>query len=221
MFIGHFGLAFGAKKAAPAASLGTLFAACQLADLIWPTLVILGYERVELQPGATTVTPLAFVSYPYSHSLVALALWGVAFGAIYYAIRRARVAAAVTVALLVVSHWLLDYATHRPDMPLTLTGPERLGLGLWNSVPGTLAVELTMFAVGLLVYLRETDARDRIGSIGLWALAGVLLLFYAGAVFGPPPPSSAAVAWSAQAMWLLVVWGYWVDSHRLPRRNRD
>ena len=72
MFIGHFGLAFGAKKAAPAVSLGALFLACQFADLLWPTLVLLGFERVEIEPGATAFTPLDFVSYPYSHSLVAL-----------------------------------------------------------------------------------------------------------------------------------------------------
>jgi len=130
MFMGHFGLAFGAKKAAPMVSLGTLFAACQFADLLWPTLLLLGYERVEIQAGATTMTPLIFVSYPYSHSLLALCLWGIAFGAIHFAIRRTRITAAVTIALLVVSHWLLDYITHLPDMPLTLNGPERLGLGL-------------------------------------------------------------------------------------------
>src|SRR4030081_2587258 len=113
MFIGHFGLAFGAKKAAPAASLGTLFAASQLADLVWPTLVLLGYERVEVVPGATRVTPLDFISYPYSHSLVAVVLWGFAFGGIYLAVQRARLSAAVTITALVVSHWVLDYVTHR------------------------------------------------------------------------------------------------------------
>ena len=51
MFLGHFGLAFGAKKAAPAVSLGTLFAACQFADLLWPTLLLLGYERVDIAAG--------------------------------------------------------------------------------------------------------------------------------------------------------------------------
>src|SRR5436190_23964420 len=120
MFIGHFGLGFGAKKAAPAVSLGTLFAAGQFADFVWPTLVLLGVEHVEVQPGATRMTPLNFVSYPYSHSLVALCLWGIIFGGVYLAISRARPSAAVTLALLVVSHWLLDFVTHRPDMPLTL-----------------------------------------------------------------------------------------------------
>jgi hypothetical protein len=219
MFIGHFGLAFGAKKAAPAASLGTLFAACQFADLLWPTLVLLGYERVEVRPGVTKFTPLDFVTYPYSHSLLALCGWGVAFGAIYYAIRRTRISAALAVALLIVSHWGLDYLTHRPDLPLTLTGADRFGLGLWNSVPGTLAVELMIFAAGIVLYAHETTPRDRIGSGGLWTLVIFMLAVYLASAFGPPPPNAAAVAWSAEAMWLLVAWGYWVDSHRIPQRN--
>ena len=220
MFIGHFGLGFGAKRAAPAASLGTLFAAAQFADLLWPTLVLLGYERLEIEPGATTMTPLNFVSYPYSHSLLALCGWGVAFGLVHLAIRRSRISAAVTIALLVVSHWVLDYLTHRPDMPLTVNGPDRLGLGLWNSMPGTLAAELAIFAIGLALYLRETTSRDRIGSIGLWGLVGFLLAVYVANIFSPPPPTATAVAWTAESMWLLVVWGYWVDKHRIPHRNR-
>lgn len=219
MFIGHFGLGFGAKRAAPAASLGTLFAASQFADLLWPTLVLLGLERVEVVPGATRMTPLDFVSYPYSHSLLALCGWGVAFAAIYLALRRARWSTAVTIAVLVVSHWLLDYLTHRPDLPLTPHGAERVGLGLWNSLPGTLAVEFTIFAAGLLLYLRCTTPRDRIGSAGLWALVVFMVGVYLASVFGPPPPSATAVAWSAQAIWLLVAWGYWIDKHRVPHRN--
>ena len=220
MFLGHFGLAFAARKASPTISLGALFLACQFADLLWPTLVLAGIERVEIDPGATAFTPLAFVSYPYSHSLMALILWGVIVGTIYTMATRAPAAAAVTLALLVFSHWVLDYITHGPDMPLTMSGPQRLGLGLWNSVPGTLAAELALFGGGLAVYLRSTTARDRIGSIGLWSLVVFMLVVYVAASFGPPPPSSAAVAWSAQAMWLLVLWGYWVDRHRTPVARR-
>ena len=220
MFMGHFGLAFAARRASPPISLGALFLACQFADLLWPTLVLAGIERVEIEPGATAFTPLDFVSYPYSHSLIALILWGVIVGTIYTMVRRAPAAAAVTLALLVFSHWVLDYITHGPDMPLTMSGPQRLGLGLWNSVPGTLAAELALFGGGLAVYLRSTTARDRIGSIGLWSLVVFMLVVYAAASFGPPPPSPAAVAWSAQAMWLLVLWGYWVDRHRTPVARR-
>ncbi len=45
----------------------------------------------------------------------------------------------------------------------------------------------------------------------------VLVMIYFANLFGPPPPSVSAVAWSAQAIWLLVAWGYWVDRHREPR----
>jgi membrane-bound metal-dependent hydrolase YbcI (DUF457 family) len=214
MFVGHFALGFGAKKAAPSVSLGTFFLAAQFADLLWPTLVLLGIERVAILPGATRVTPLDFVSYPYSHSLLALALWAVVFAGVYMAVRRARGRAALILAALVISHWVLDYVTHRPDMPLTLHGPVRVGLGLWQSLPGTLVVELTMFAIGVAVYVRATVAGDRIGSIGLWSLVAFLLIVYVANAFGPPPPSPAAVAGAAEAMWLLVVWAYWVDAHR-------
>ena len=163
-------MAFGAKKAAPAVSLGALFLACQFADLLWPVLVLLGVEEVRIQPGATAMTPLDFVSYPYSHSLIALVGWGILVGGAYMAATRSRRSAGVMLGLLVVSHWLLDVITHRPDMPLTLTGTTRLGLGLWNSIPATLAVELLIFAAGIALYRRATVARDRIGSVGLWSL---------------------------------------------------
>ena len=221
MFVGHFGVAFAAKPAAPSVSLGVLFAASELADLIWPNLVLLGIERVDVRPGITVVTPLDFVSYPYSHSLAALCVWAIAAAAAYVLLRRRR-AAAATVALLVVSHWVLDVASHRPDMPLIPGGTARLGLGLWNSLSATLVVEAAMFAGGLAIYLRSTTARSRAGTIGLWSLVAFLLITYLGALFGPPPPSSTAVAWSAEAVWLLVAWAAWSDSaRRMDRKERQ
>jgi membrane-bound metal-dependent hydrolase YbcI (DUF457 family) len=217
MFIGHFAVAFGGKRAAPAVSLGTLFLAGQLADLLWPTLVLAGVERFEIRPGATAVTPLDFVSYPWSHSLATLALWGALLGLAWAVSRKGGLAAAATLAAVVVSHWLLDFVSHRPDMPLYPGGGPRLGLGLWNSLPATVLVETILFAAGLMVYVRFTRPRDRTGTVALWALAAFLLLIYAVNLLGPPPPSVTAVAWTAQAVWLLVLWGYWVDRHRLAR----
>src|SRR6478609_8426512 len=108
MFIGHYALAFGAKKAAPTVSLGTAFLACQFADLLWPSLVMLGVEKVEVDPGNTLVTPLNFVSYPYSHSLVMLVVWSALFAIAYIAVRgTSAVTAASIVAALVFSHYVL------------------------------------------------------------------------------------------------------------------
>ena len=88
MFVGHFALGFGAKKFAPEVSLGILFLACQLADLIWPNLVLLGVETLRIDPGATVMTPLDFSSYPYSHSLLALLIWAAIFAFLYMALSR-------------------------------------------------------------------------------------------------------------------------------------
>ena len=111
---------------------------------------------------------------------------------------------------------MLDVVSHRPDMPLTIGGTERMGLGLWNSIPGTLAVELTMFALGVFLYWKATKPVDRTGTIAFWSLVGFLLVVYLANLIGPPPPSSMAVAGAAEAIWLLVAWGYWVDRHRRP-----
>jgi hypothetical protein len=213
VFIGHFAVALAAKRAAPEVSLGTLFLAAQLADLVWPTLVLLGQESFVIRPGITAVTPLDFTRYPYSHSLLGMAAWGVGLGAAYFALRR-RLGPSLLLFGVVLSHWLLDFVTHRPDLQLTLTGVERFGLGLWHSRIATFAVEGLLFAAGVWIYARATRALDRTGRWAFIALVAFLVLVYLANLFGPPPPSVAAVAWSAQAIWLLVAWGYWIDRHR-------
>jgi hypothetical protein len=213
MFIGHFAVAFGAKRVAPAVSLGTLFLAAQFADLLWPNFVLLGLESFNVQPGATAVTPLDFVSYPYSHSLLALLLWAGVAALVVYVSRRSRIAA-VTAGAVVLSHWVLDAISHRPDMPLSF-GATRVGLGLWNSVPGTLTVEVLMLVAGVAIYVRTTKSRDRVGRFALAALVATLVVIYAANVFGPPPPSVPAVTWAAQLLWLFVAWAFWVDRHRV------
>jgi len=145
MFIGHYALALAAKKSAPQVSLGILFLACQLADIIWPNLVLLGIESLEVEPGITVMTPLNFVHYPYSHSLVALILWSAVFGAVYALLRRSGIRAAIVIAALVLSHWVLDVLTHRPDMPITLNDSSTIGFGLWNFPVIAVPLELLLF----------------------------------------------------------------------------
>ena len=82
MFIGHFAVGFAMKRAAPRTSLGVMTAAAQLLDLLWPWLLLAGWERVRIDPGNTAFTPLAFDSYPISHSLVMAIGYGALFGAL-------------------------------------------------------------------------------------------------------------------------------------------
>jgi len=214
MFIGHFAVAFAAKRAAPSVSLGTLFVACELVDLVWPVFVLLGIETVRIAPGSTAFTPLEFIHYPWTHSLLMCAAWSALFGFGYSLVRK-NFRAAIVVAAVVLSHWFLDALVHRPDLPLVPGGAARIGLGLWNSVAATLVVEGLMFAAGVFVYLRTTRAKDRVGAIGLWVLVIFLLMAYAAAAFGPPPPNAQAVAWAGiVGGTVTALWGYWVDRHR-------
>ncbi len=213
MFIGHFGVGFAAKRYAPRASLGSLFLAAQFIDLLWPTLLLLGVERVAIAPGITVVTPLDFQHYPVSHSLLAVTGWAVLVGGGVLALRGQK-REALVLALLVLSHWLLDALVHRPDLPLAPFGDMRVGLGLWNSMAATLLVELSLLCVGAWLYARTTQARDAAGRWGFRGLIAFLLLIYAANLFGEPPPSAMAIAWVGQAQWLLVLWGFWLDRHR-------
>ena len=218
LFIGHFAVGFAAKAAAPRASLGTLFLAAQFIDLLWPTLLLLGVERVQIAPGITRMTPLNFEHYPVSHSLVTVLGWGVGFALVHQWQRRDWRTATV-LGLAVVSHWVLDLIVHRPDLPLWPGSSPMMGLGLWSSVHATLALELTLFALGVWLYLRATRARDAVGKWALWGLVGFLLVVYFASVFGEPPPSVAVIAWVGQTQWLIIAWGYWIDRHRDVRHG--
>ena len=227
MFVGHFALGFAAKRAAPRTSLAVLFAAAQLADVMWPVFLALGVEQVRIDPGNTAVTPLDFVSYPFSHSLAMLAVWGIVLGAIAVRLKADTTygttqvvsgssRTAMILALLVVSHWPLDWATHRADMPL-YPGSARYGLGLWNSVPATVATEVAMFAAGVWIYAASTHARDAVGRWGFALFVAFLLAIYFGSVFGPPPPSVTAI-WVTAIVGaaLLILWSWWMDRRRSP-----
>jgi hypothetical protein len=213
MFLGHYGVAFAAKRAAPRTSLGTLTFAAQLLDELWPIFLLLGLERVRIAPGLMAANSLDFVHYPISHSLVTAIGWAVVAGIVYHAVRRYGRGAWV-VGAAVLSHWLLDVPMHRPDLPLWPGSSILVGAGLWNSVPATLVIEGALLAIGLAIYLRTTRARDRVGSWGLWAMVAVLVLIYLGTLFGAPPPSERALAVTTLGLWLFVPWSYWVDRHR-------
>jgi hypothetical protein len=213
VFIGHFAVGLATKRVAPNVSLGTLFMAAQFADLLWPILLLLGLERVQIAPGDTVVTPLAFVNYPLSHSLLADIGWATLFAGLYLTLKH-HSTGALWIWIAVISHWILDAVAHRSDLPFYPGSRTLIGLGLWNSLAGTLAVEGTMFFVGLVLYLKSTRPKDRVGVYAFLTLVVVLLVSYVGGLFGPPPPNIAVLETTALSMWLFVPWAYWADRHR-------
>lgn len=212
MFIGHIAVGLLGKRAAPRTSLGVLLAAATFVDLLWPILLLAGWERVRIAPGITDFTPLDFESYPISHSLLAVLGWSAAAGVVYHAIRRYGFGA-WTVGLLVLSHWVLDWLTHRPDLPLWPGGP-RTGVGMWHSEPATVIVELLILAMGVAIYVGTTRPRDGVGRWGFWGLIAFSILVYAGTALGPPPPDERTLAWFALLAWIFPLWGWWADAHR-------
>lgn len=213
MFVGHYAVALAAKKMAPKVSLGVLFIAAQFVDLLWPLLLLLGLEHVRIDPGNTILTPLDFYDYPFSHSLVSAIIWSIVIGLWYFASKRDK-SSSVVVAFCVFSHWILDFVTHRPDLPLAFGKNIYLGLGLWNSPVVTIAIEVSLFILGVVIYLRTTSPIDHIGNYGFWSLVAVLLLIYISNFIGPPPPNEFSLAIVANAAWLFVLWAFWVDRHR-------
>jgi hypothetical protein len=213
MFLGHYGVAFAAKRVAPRTSLGALTFAAEFLDELWPILLLLGVEQVRIVPGFMIMSPLEFTYYPYSHSLLMAMVWGALIGGVYFSLRRYGRGAWI-LAALVVSHWFLDVPMHARDLPLWPgSASPKFGWGWWNVGVITYVVEFAIYLAGLSFYVRATRPKDRIGSWGLWAYIVVLpALFLASN--GAPPPSVDALAWTALGIWLFVPWAWWVDKHR-------
>jgi len=219
MFIGHFAVGLAAKKINPAIRLGTLFLASQLIDLIWPLFIILGIERVRVDPGNTSVTPLDFYHYPFTHSLAGVIFWGVILAIIFYLIRKS-LKGSILLGCLVVSHWILDLVAHRPDLALAPGTDIYWGLGLWNSFYASLIVEMLIFAIGLFFYLKITKAKDKIGTYAFAGLSVFVVAIMLGNYYGPPPPdNSMVIGIVGLSQWLFIAWAYWVDRHRIIRTD--
>lgn len=207
MFIGHFGLGLWARYIGRLPSLAMMFIAVQFLDLLWPVFVFLGWENFTIDPGNTKLTPLNFAHYPYSHSLLMAVVWGMLLALVYFLFTRNKRGAGL-IGALVVSHWVLDYITHRADLLLTPFGTRKYGLGLWNHPVEEMLLEFTMFLGGAYVYYRAARPQRRWAFISLIAFTFIIHLLN---IFGPVPPSVNAVAGSALLMWIFVAWAWWIE----------
>ncbi len=214
MFIGHFGIGFGAKKYAPAISLGVLFIAAQFLDLLWPSLLLLDLEHVKISPGITKVMPYDFIDYPISHSLIMVVGWGFIL-ALFAKFMFKNLKYSIIIFLCVISHWFLDLIVHRPDLPIIPGDSTLLGFGLWNYPFLTALIEGVIFIAGVFLYLKATSSKNNHGKYGLIVLIVLFIVIQLGSMLGPPPPSVNAIAWVGQLQWLFVILAFYVDKNRI------
>ena len=213
MFIGHFAVGFASKRAAPRASLGVLMAAPLFLDLLWPIFLVAGIESVRIEPNSNPFLTLDLHDFPWSHSLATSLAWSAVFAAAFWAATRYGRGAAV-IAIGVFSHWVMDFVTHRPDLPLYPNSPTSVGLGLWNSPTATIATESALFVAGVAIYARTTRAVNWRGTVALWLMVVLLAAFYAMTCLGPPPSNVNFIKYAGLTGWLFVPWAWWIDRNR-------
>ena len=207
MFIGHYALALSAKKINKLPSLSIMFVAVQFLDLLWPIFVLTGIETFQIEVGNTAMTPLNFTFYPYSHSLLASIFWAGMFSIVYYLITKHK-KNSFLLGVLVFSHWVLDFITHRPDLPLSPFSDFKVGLSLWNLPVIEICLEVGLFLIGAYLYFKTIQPNKK---IAFWSLIIFFITIYFMNLYGPPPPSISAVAWSANLMWIFVLWAWWIE----------
>ncbi len=214
MFIGHYGVGLAGKKVDSKISLGTLFLAAQWLDLVWPVFILLGLEKVEIAPGMTASNPLDFIYYPFSHSLFFVIIWALIFGLVYYFFKK-NVKSALLLGSLVLSHWILDWIVHVPDLPILPWGNIKVGLGLWDYPVIAVIIELAIFFSGVYLYVSVTKSKNKKGTFGFWGLITFFVVVYVMNLFGPPPPSVEAIGYAGLLQWLFIPLAYWIDRNRM------
>jgi membrane-bound metal-dependent hydrolase YbcI (DUF457 family) len=211
MLIGHFAVGLAAKRVAPKVSVGTLVLAAVVADLLFWLFILLGIEHVRVQPGITATNALDLYDIPISHSLLMDTLWAALLGAAYF-FRHRYPRGAWVVFIAVLSHWLLDFVSHRADMPLAPGMHTYFGLGLYNSRRGIFIVEGLLWVFGVIIYAKVTRLKNRAGLFGFWGVVVLLTVLWIGTLSGNPPSNLRAAGISSLIFFLCVVaWAYWMN----------
>jgi len=204
MFVGHCAVALVAKRAEPTINLGTFVFAAMFADFAWCVFMLLGVEHVQFKSGMGAGNYFYATNIAMSHSLLMDAVWATLLGSVYF--------------LVVLSHWLLDVVSHRPDMPIAPGMHAHVGLGLWNSIPATLLVEGGFWSLAIILYVRVTRPKSLTGTFVFWSGVVLLTLVWFSNIAGPPPQNPRAAPFASLIIFsVTVAWAYWVDGVRVPR----
>ena len=216
MFIGHFAPAFVAAAVSPERPrLGLMFVAAQLVDWGFFALAAIGVEHMRIDPDASVMVPFDLYDIPYTHSLIGSALWAAAFFGVA-AIHQRNLRIGALAAMVVMSHWLLDWIVHVPDLTIDGTAP-KLGLGLWNLPFVAIPLELGLTVGAFAFYMRRTR-----GPVGPPAVLLAALLVMQAINWFAPHPESAGLFLYLQALFafaILTALAMWVGENRWFRKR--
>jgi hypothetical protein len=182
--LAHLGVGLAAKRAAPRVPLGILVLCAYAIDLLFMVFWLLRLERlpkgakararaaaegrktaaVDLaggpdQAGGPAPTDDPDPPAPWSHGLFMAVVWSALAGLIAHLLRR-RPRLSLFIALLVFSHWIVDFITQpmRASFPgqlgllLLFRDSRKVGLGLYSSSRVANVCEYGSVVVGALVY---------------------------------------------------------------------
>jgi hypothetical protein len=199
MFVGHYAASLALKKFEKRASLGMLFLAVQLVDILFFPFVLLGIERINIIENYTESTHFQLEYMPYTHSLLASLLWAAAAYALFRWVITKDRRIALVMAIAVFSHWVIDLLVHTPDLPIWSDASMKLGLGLWNNAVVTYVLEAALLLGATWLYLKSTTA--------------------SGNVFGPLQTDSKVVmsVSALSAYFLFAAIAFWLDRKRSGR----
>lgn len=212
MLVGHIGAAMVAKQMAPRLSFGTFVLASLVADVLLFIFVLTGLEDVRFRTSTDPAAYYAPLQVAFSHSLVTLAMIGVAAGAFCAWRTRSKWAAAV-LGMTTVSHWVLDLPTHAA-LPVSPGWRIYLGSTLARWPMLVLAFEAAFWIMVLFLYVRDSKSVNSAGRYAFWG--GVVSWTYISwaIVAGPPRPPDDAPIEMLIVLGLIVVWSYWMDRAR-------
>jgi hypothetical protein len=222
LFIGHFGIGLALKRADKTLSLGLLFIAVQLSDLIYGVTLLTGIEKVSIVSGTNPLTSAQYTYFPYSHSLVAtLILAGLValiFLVVPFKTGLPKSRTALVMATAVMSHFVLDVISHNSDIDLLGNGVYKIGLGLWNYPIASYIVEALLLITGLWIYLKSTKGKDFSGRYGLPILSVILLILNGVNTFVLYPTNAENFAVTMLAVYLVtIIIAFWLDRKRTTK----
>jgi len=212
---GHLAVALALKPAEKRLNLGILFFAALFADFLLGILVLVGIEQVHTPANFGNVHYLTF-TFPYSHGLVASIIWSlIAFGIVKLSWKKVgSTKAGLVVAVVVFSHFVLDWVVHIPELPILGANSPLVGLALWDSnLIMALALEVALVIAGTVIYLRyiqSLSSISRYGLIGLMTFMSLITVVGQGFSSVAPPPVAAAATWILETL-LLAALAYLID----------